>query len=69
MGVYSLIRKVLEDQEVAGKILAVTNVLVQVSAENLKCKLLYQYMSCPQTFAKIPTDQREHCEQGCTSFQ
>jgi len=49
-----------------GKILAVTNVLVQVSAENLKCKFLYRYMSCPQTFAKIPTDQRELCERGCT---
>jgi len=50
-----------------GKILAVTNVLVQVSAENLKYKSLYRYMSCPQTFAKIPTDQRELCERGCTS--
>ena len=49
-----------------GKILAVTNVLVQVSTENLKCKFLYRYMSCPQTFAKIPTDQRELCERGCT---
>jgi len=50
-----------------GKILAVTNVLVQVSAENLKCKFLYRYMGCPQTFAEIPTDQRELCERGCTS--
>jgi len=50
-----------------GKILAVTNVLVQVSAENLKRKFLYRYTSCPQTFAKIPTDQRELCERGCTS--
>ena len=49
-----------------GKILAVTDVLVQVCAENLKCKFLYRYMSCPQTFAKIPTDQRELCERGCT---
>jgi len=49
-----------------GKILAITNVLVQVSAENLKCKSLYRYTSCPQTFAKIPTDQRELCERGCT---
>ena len=23
-------------------------------------------MSCPQTFANIPTDQRELCERGCT---
>jgi len=23
-------------------------------------------MNCPQTFAKIPTDQRELCERGCT---
>ena len=49
-----------------GKILAVTDVLVQVCAENLKCKFLYRYMSCPQTFAKIPTDQRELCKRGCT---
>jgi len=49
-----------------GKILAVTNVLVQVPAENLKCKFLYRYMSCPQTFAKIPTDQWKLCERGCT---
>jgi len=46
--------------------LAVTNVLVQVPAENLKYKFLYRYMSCPQTFAKILTDQRELCERGCT---
>jgi len=59
---YSLVRKVLADQEVSyqGKI------LVQASAENLKCKFLCRYMSCPQTFAKIPTDQRELCERGYT---
>jgi len=48
--VYGLVRKVLADQEASyqGKILAVTNVLVQVSAGDLKCEFLYRYMSCPR---------------------